>query len=313
MLREAVRTSPMEEEPDDVPGHGTGGAMAARKQLARILWEARRTAGVTQEQAAARLQRTTATLYKIENGLPGVRLRPHVEIRLLCELYEVTDAETISTLEALAAATRVKGPYQPYRDLISAELNIYLGLERDAIAMSTYESDLIPGLMQTADYARAIIQMPGSDGQPRNETEVRKRVKLRLARQDLLVRKPKALVFDVIIAETALLRMVDNAALMADQLRTINQIGMLPNVSVRVVRLGSGLHLGATTGQFILLRFPGDEPSILYSDGYLGDNFFKERKEIASYESAWADIGRHALNVEDSRSFIEHLAERFAE
>lgn len=296
---------------DGTPGNGTGGAMAARKQLARILRDARKSAGITQEEAADCLDRTTATLYKIENGLPGVRLRPKVELRLLCELYEITDPETIETLSVLANATKVKGPYQPYRDLVSNECNIYMGLENDAISMFTFEPDVLPGLLQTADYAAEISRLPGSDGRERSDSEVDKRVRLRLVRQGLLTRKPRPLSADIILADTPLRRVVRDKKTMSAQLRHINEVSTLANVSVRVVPHDAGLHLGVITGQFIVLRFPGDEPPVAYSDGYLGDNYFKEPQEIARYEEAWQDINKHALSVSESKAYIATIAREF--
>lgn len=292
--------------------NGSGGAMPARRQLARMLRADRLAAGITQEDAAEYIGRSDTTLYKIENAIPGVRIKPNVEIRLLCELYNVTDEDKIETLKQLAIATTVKGPYQPYRDVITGEFDMYLGLEGDAEELVTFESDLVPGLLQTEAYARALVQIPGK-GKPRNEDEIDKRVRLRLERQSVLRRESNPLALDVILSEPVLRRPLGGHAVMADQLRHINDVGKLPNVTVRVAPLSPDPHLGLDTGPFVILRFPGEEPPIAFSDGFLGDNYFKEQEEIDRYEEAFENIAEHALSARDSCAFIERVAKEHIE
>jgi transcriptional regulator with XRE-family HTH domain len=152
--------------------------MAARRTAARILRQLRTAAEVSQEDAAEALGVHVGKIYKLENGLPGAKLSKG-DVLILARLYGV-DEETQDQLETLADAMKVSGPYQPYKDVVSPELDIYLGLEADSKSVSSYESELVPGLLQTEAYARAISLLPGADGRQRGIEEIDKRVKLRL-------------------------------------------------------------------------------------------------------------------------------------
>lgn len=281
------------------------GAAWARRKVGNLLRELREQAGVTQEDAAAFIERHVTTLYKIENGLPGVKLRPKGDIDGLVELYAADEA-THRRLTELLALTRLKGPFTRYRDVVSPEFDLYLGLEGSATELVSYEPDLVPGLLQTEAYASAITSLPGGDGRSRPPTEVAKRVALRRSRQSVLTRATDPLRLDVVLSETVLRRPVGGPRVLADQLAHIVAMTELPTVSVRVVRFAAGLHLGYTTGQFIVLRFPEDQP-IAYCDGFLGDNYFNKPQEVARYDEAFADISKHALNAADSRAFIGQI------
>ena len=287
------------------------GAAWARRKVGTMLRELRERAGVTQEDAAAHIERHVTTMYKIENGLPGVKMRAKGDIDGLVELYAADDA-THRRLTELLALTRVKGPFTRYRDVVSPEFDLYLGLEGSATELVSYEPDLVPGLLQTEAYAAAITSLPGGDGRDRPAAEVAKRVRLRRSRQNVLTRPNDPLRLDVVLSETVLRRPVGGPRVLAEQLDHIVAMSELPTVSVRVVRFDAGLHLGDTTGQFIVLRFPGEEPPIAYSDGFLGDNYFNKPQEVARYDEAFADISRHALNAADSRAFIGHVTKEIS-
>lgn len=283
------------------------GSMAARRRLGRILTQIRESKHITQEAAAAYIERVPSTLWKLESGKSGVRIKVKQDILGLCELYGVDD-ETRDGLVALAQATRVKGWFQPYLDVMPAEFDMYLGYEADATSMRVYETDLVPGLLQTEDYARALTTLPGPDGQPRDTAEVDKRTKLRLERQSVLTRERKPLKLDVILAESLLHRPIGSTQIMTAQLRHITELGQLPNISVRVAPYAAGLHIGIATGPFILLRFPGGEPPVAYVDAFLGGIYFKEDDETDRYDEAFTEISGSALNTQRSRALIEQAA-----
>lgn len=293
-------------------GNGLGGAIAARQTLARLLVDARRKAKVSQSEAADALGRRTGKLHKLENGLPGAGLSK-LEVRALVELYGITDPETIQTLEALSAAIKVKGPFQPYRDVIYPKLNMYLGLEGNATEILSYDNDLLPGLLQTKAYAQVLVSLPGPDGRPRDEDQVAKRVELRLERQGILTRETNPLVLDAILDEAVLRRLFGDARTRIEQLQHLGAVSKLPNVSIRVVPYSPKPHPGRITGQFLILRFPGDNPPFVYSDGYLGDNYWKEPEEVTPYEEAFEKISKYALSPAKSRAFIEQIAKEIPE
>lgn len=287
----------------------SGGGMVARRQLAELLREARERANIRQEDAARYIDRDPSTLHKIETAQPGVRIKPKQDVEDLCGLYGVTDPKTIDSLKALAEATRVKGPFQPYRDVISSnEFDLYLNYEREASSMLAYESDLVLGLLQTEAYIRELTRVPSGGGEPRDKDEVDKRVQLRLKRQNVLTRKQNPLEVDLVLAETVLRRPIGSAQLMADQLRHINTMGELSNITIRIVPYGAGLHQGVISGQFMILGFADDYPSIAYSDAFVGDSFYKEEEAIAKYQAAFEDIRTKAMDPKQSRERIEQAA-----
>lgn len=290
-------------------------AKTAREQLGRRLRELRIAANLTQEDAALHIERVPSTMYRIEDGQPGVRIRPGGDIARLCDLYGVTDDEIRAGLIALAEETRRKGWFQPNRNVMPPKFNIFLGLESDASEMWVYEPERVPGLLQTEAYARALFQIPGPDGQERDQKDINQRLELRLElRQAALRRKdPRPPRLDVLMNETVLRRPVGGPAVMAEQLRHINKVtAELMHVSVRVVPTSAGLHEGVVSGPFIIMRFPGSQPSRVWVDAFIGNLLFDNREVIDRYDTVYADIHKHSLSEDRSRAMIEQAAEEFS-
>lgn len=282
------------------------GSMAARRRLGRLLTELREAKGITQEAAAEFIERVPSTLYKMETGKPGVRFRLKQDIHGLCELYEV-DAATRDGLVQLAEATKVKGWYQPYHDLlVQTNFDSYIGLEQDASELDTYKTQLVDGLLQTERYARALVSIP--DTRERDAEEIDRRVQLRLRRQEILTRSiPVRL--DAVLSEAVLRQMIGGPEVMAEQLRHLAAVGERPNVSIRVLPFASGLHDGHVSNDFTILRFPdGIEPPMVYSDVLLGALWYEEPKEITRFSRAFTDISDHALDEKASRDLIHQAA-----
>lgn len=299
---------------DDGSPEGSG-AMAARQRLGRLLRELRDAKGFTQEDAARHIERVPSTVYRMEDGQPGVRIRPGGDIDRLCDLYDVTDEETRKGLRALAEATRVKGWYQPYLDVLPPKFDMFLGLEGDASELCIYESELVPGLMQTEDYARVVFQVPGADGQTRSQHDIDRRVEVRLQRQQTVLyrRTPRPPRLDVVVNEAVLRRPIGGAAVMAAQLRHIHQlVTELMHVSVRVLPFSTGLHEGMMSGQFTIVRFPDPGQTKVSMDCMSGYLWFDKPEEIDRYESMFANICKQSLGEESSLKMIEQAAEELS-
>jgi DNA-binding XRE family transcriptional regulator len=280
--------------------------MAARRRLGRLLSELRVAKGITQDVAAEFIERVPSTLYRTEAGKPGVRIRIKQDILGLCEFYEA-DPATRDGLVKLAEATRVKGWYQPYNDLlVPTNFDSYIGLEQDATELDTYKTQLVPGLLQTEQYARALVSVP--DTSERDDAEIDRRVRLRLGRQRILTR-PRPVRLSVVLSEAVLRQMVGGPEVMADQLRHLALTGELPNVAIRVLPLAAGLHDGLISNDFAILRFAdGNELPMVYSDVLLGGLWFEEPREIKRFGQAFADITDHALGEQASRDLIDQMA-----
>jgi hypothetical protein len=231
----------------------------------------------------------------------------------MCRIYSAP-ADLTEALKALAKETKAKGWWHAYGDVIPADFDIYLGLEEAAASLAWYEPELVPGLLQTTDYARAITSADGSI----DAAEVDRRVQLRIERQALIRRATAPLELRVVLNESILRRPVGGREVMAAQLDALAEAAELPNVSLRVVPFTAGLHYGIVSGPFEILRFPvnGDgqdsEPPTVYVDGFTGDLYLDKAAEITRYSQAFEAIWDAALNETTSATLIRASAKELS-
>lgn len=284
------------------------GSTVPRRQLGRYLSQLRTQAGLTVRAAARELERSEPTMWRIEAGRTSVRA---LEVEGMCRLYGA-DAKMTEALKALAKETKAKGWWQAYGDVLPEWFDLYVGLEAAANRISWYESEVVPGLFQTEEYARALtlLDHPGAD-----EGEVERRVQLRMERQAILRRPIDPPELRVVLGEAVVASPAGGAEVMAAQLRKLAEIAELPNVELRMVPLSAGLHPGRTTGSFEILRFPVNgsglesEPPTVYSDLYTGALYLDKPSEVARYDQAFGGIWDSALDDEKSRNRIQQTAE----
>lgn len=283
------------------------GSTVPRRQLGRALRELRTEARMTLDGAAEALQCSRQKMWRIETGLGAVR---GLDVRAMCELYGATP-ELTAALAGLAGETRAKGWWHAYGDTIPDWFELYVGLESAAGRLREHDDTLIPGLLQTHDYAAGVYQH--RSGMPDDEWE--RLVEVRLRRQALLRRRlPPPPRLDVILAEAVLLRVVGGPVAMAEQLRHLLDMSRLPHVSIRVVPLAAGLHFGAVAGSFVILNFsPGNrvepEPSVVYSESLTGALYLDRKEELAAYERIWTSLDSLALDEGQSRQLITKISE----
>jgi transcriptional regulator with XRE-family HTH domain len=284
------------------------GSSIPRRQLGYALRSLREQTGHSVEYAATVIERSRPTLWKIESGQPGVRIRNH-DVRGLCELYGASTDRTDELL-ALAEATRVKGWTSSYADILPPNFDMYIGLEVAARRVFWYEDSLIPGVLQCHRYARALLELPGAYEAPRSEEAIERRLELRLQRQKMLTRKsPPPVHLDAVLGEAVLRRPLGGKEVMVDQLRHVRELSKLANVTIRVLPFSDVVHHGLFSGSFTLLQFPeGKGSPIVYADGFGPIQYFWDKPEdIARYEVAFGSISEHALDEESSRDLIEGI------
>lgn len=287
------------------------GSSVPRLLLGRKLRALRDESQVTAVVAAEEVGIARATLWRMEKGDRTVRYKVG-DVEKLARIYHADD-ETIDLLSALAKATRVKSWISKYADVLPPNFDLYVDLEAYANHFRWYEADLVPGLLQTEDYARTIMTARRS----LQKSDLDRRVQVRTTRKKILTR-PKPATFEYILSETILIRPVGSPALMADQLRTINKLGELPNVTIRIVPLNAGANLGMDTGAFGILDFPqnprlGCQPTTVLMDLVGGYLTLDRPEEVREYEETFDDLLDHALDEPTSRQYIEEAARRFSE
>jgi hypothetical protein len=229
----------------------------------------------------------------------------------MCRIYGAPPDLT-EALMGLAKETKARGWWHAYGDVIPEWLDIYIGLEEAAAQLSAYQTELVPGLLQTEQYARAVITAdnPGVD-----QEEIGRRVHVRIARQALIRRQMAPPQLTVVLNEAILRRPVGGRAVMAAQLDSLAGSAGLPHVTVRVVPFGAGLHHGVMSGPFVILRFPrnGDgresEPATVYVEGFTGALYLDKPHEVQRYATAFQSIWAAALDEPASLGLISKAAE----
>jgi len=215
-------------------------------------------------------------------------------------------------MRGLAIETKAKGWWHAYGDAIPSWFELYVGLEAAASHLREYEESLIPGLLQTKEYALAIFQL---DRPTMIEEERERLVAVRLQRQSLLTRRlPKPPRVEVILSEAVLRRTVGGPEVMANQLDHLLRVAELPNVSLRVLPLAAGPHPGAIAGSFVILDFPPGnggrslpEPSVVYSESLTGAIYLDKPNELAAYEDVWNGLTALAPDERQSKNLINAL------
>ncbi|MEU8333777.1 helix-turn-helix transcriptional regulator [Micromonospora sp. NPDC048839] len=283
------------------------GSTVPRRQLGRALRELRTEARMTLDGAAEAMQWSRQKMWRIENGLGPVRT---LDAKAMCDLYGATPDLT-GALSALAAETKAKGWWHSYGDAVPDWFELYVGLESAASRLRGYDESLIPGLLQTEAYARGVFQ----NRTDMSDDEIDQHISIRLQRQDLLRRRlPKAPQLSSVLAEALLIKQIGSRAVMVEQLRHLNDLAGLPNLSIRILPLSVGAHYGALAGTFMMLDFPltnrvVPEPSVVYSESLTGALYLDRPEEMAAYEKVWASLTSLALDEQQSRQLINKIVE----
>ncbi|MEU4315910.1 helix-turn-helix transcriptional regulator [Nocardia sp. NPDC024068] len=279
-----------------------------RRQLGRYLREAREGINMNLEDVAPLLQLSVSTLSRIERGLTGVRV-PDVEA--LCRIYGIDDSETVAGLVGLARQSAGKSWWQAFDDVMSRNFDLYVGFESSAKKLTIYRPDMLSGLFQTPDYARALdrIYLPDVSDEARD-----RRIQLKKKRQALITRKTKPALVDLVVHESVLHTTVGGSKVMREQL---NRLANMPaNVTVSVLPFSAGFPVGASTGPFTILEFGEDtrgrevSPTVVYVESYAGDLYLERPKDVNRYRQAYDAIRQSSLDVASSKRLVRRIAAR---
>ena len=257
---------------ETLPGEVSAGPTAARIRLGTRLRRLREEAEMSREDAATAIRSSTSKISRIELGRTPIKAR---DLTDLLALYGAGDEAEREGMLALSRHGSVPGWWQDYGDAVPAWLKPYLGLEQAARLIRSYDVQVVSGLLQTPDYARAVFSLPG--GSPGDRAE--RQLAVRMRRQEILHRADPPHLWAV-IDEAVLRRPVGGSAVMRAQVEHLLEISRLRHVNIQVLPFRAGGH-AAGGGPVILLRFAGDQ---------LPDVVYLEQLKSAIYPSGTADL-----------------------
>lgn len=280
-----------------------GSPTMRRRRLARELARLREERGMTIREAASALEWDPSKLSRVEGMQRGIIVR---DVRRLLDLYQVTDQAHREALFEMARQAKQRGWWQAYADVLPGEYANLIGLEAEATGMRFYEPELVPGLLQTQDYARAIIRAGRPDD---TAEEVGRRVEIRMGRQQILDRDDPPRV-RAVLNEGAVRRLVGGRDVMRDQLAKLAADRGRANVTIQVLPFTAGEH-PAMSGPFNILDFaePG-ELGVVNLENMAGVLSLETADSLRQYAKAFDFLQAAALGPRESRDMLISLAEQ---
>lgn len=279
------------------------------RQLGDELRRLREAEGLSTALAAEALDCTKAKISRIENGRVPVRLP---DLTALLHAYGVDDVrvrERLGTLARKANQRRRKGWWNQYGSVLEDTYRDYIALEAMAESVRTFQAQLIPGLLQTADYARAVT-VASRNWQEADEIE--QFVSARITRQQRLA-EDQPLRLWAVLSEAALLQQVGGAAVMRDQLAHLTSMAALPHITVQVLPFARGAH-ASMFGPYVVLGFPQEAAlDVVLADNPTGSIWLEQQQEVARYSDLFDATRTAALSPVESRALIQRVAKEYTD
>jgi transcriptional regulator with XRE-family HTH domain len=267
-----------------------------RRRLALELRRLREAARLTCEEVAEHLECSASKISRVETGRVSVSPR---DVRDMLELYGVPEQQRDSLVQ-LSRDSRQKGWWHAYSDTIQPQFATYVGLESAASEIRVYEVNIIPGLLQTEDYARTMIRSATMNG---SHDDIERTVALRMARQPALTRDDPPMLWTV-VDEAALRRRVGGAELMRAQLEHVLELSSLKNVAMQVIPFAAGAH-PAMGRPFVILVFPERiDPDVVYLEDLTSTLYLEDVDEVDRYNVFFNHLRATALSFEDSAALV---------
>jgi hypothetical protein len=285
-----------------IPAQRHGKPTMLRMALGGRLRGLREASGVAREAAGYVIRGSSSKISRMELGRVSFKER---DVADLLTLYGVTDEQERAAFLALACHANAPGWWHEYGDVLPSWFETYLGLEQAASVIRIYEPALIPGLLQTEDYARAVIQLRHLQA---SANDVERRVALRMARQEFLT-QPGAPDLWVALDEAAVCRPMGSRMVQRGQLQHLMEMAQRPNITLQVVPL----HVGgpaAVSGAFTILRFaePG-VPDVVYLEHLASACYLEKERETVGYLALMDSLCVEAASPEVSISLLCRIIE----
>ncbi|WP_344532627.1 helix-turn-helix transcriptional regulator [Streptomyces albiaxialis] len=257
---------------------------------------------ITRAEAGEAIRVPPSRIAELEHGRTGF---PRRDVADLLTIYGVTDEGERAVLEALTDEANTPGWWQAYAGAVPSWLHTYIGLEQAASVIRSYEVQFVPGLLQTREYARAVIELAHAD---ESETGLQRRVALRMRRQQILY-GPRSPHVWAVIDEAALRRPVGGTAIMRAQLRHLIAVSDLPHVTVQVMPFSAGGH-AAAGGPVTLLRMPVAElPDVVYLEQLNGASYLEGASDIETYRHVVDCLVTRSEPPAASREMLHRIAQ----
>lgn len=283
---------------DPRPG---GAPTVLRMVLGKRLQVLREQAGFSYEEAGRALDVTHATIRRMEKAEVGLKL-PYVE--KLLSTYGVNSAEEIGGFLALAREANRPGWWHSFRDVLPDWFSAFVSLEGEATVIRAYEPHYVPGLLQTTDYARAVLRAGLPHAAPE---EIDRLVTLRIERQSLLLGKDAPPLLWVVMDETVLRRPIGGRKVMRDQIGALMDATERTNVRLQVIPFNAGPH-PAMYGPFHIFRFQLQEiPDIAYAESLVGGVYFDERDDVSTFLEALDRMCAQAAPAQSTKAILDGM------
>jgi transcriptional regulator with XRE-family HTH domain len=282
------------------------GPAVPRLRLGADLRRLREEAGLLIEQVAEQLECSPSKISRLETGKGIPRAR---DVRDMLDLFGVKDVQERDRLLRLARDGQQQGWWEEYAEVLRPELaqrpdhiGNLVALEADATAILTFQLAVVPGLLQTEDYARAVL----TEGfrQRHDANEIDRLVELRMRRQQVLRRDGEPLRLHCVLDEAVIRRSVGGRETMAAQLQALIDASERPNITLQVVPFDAGVHAGMA-GSFMLLEFADSKDhDRVYLEGHAGITYIEHPNDVLNYQQLFADVSSKAPSERESVALL---------
>jgi transcriptional regulator with XRE-family HTH domain len=278
------------------------GPTVLRILLGSQLRRLRERRGVTREDAGYAIRASGSKISRMELGRVSFKER---DVTDLLTLYGVDDPGERAALVDLARQANSPGWWHKYSDVLPDWFQVFVGLEEAASLIRSYEIQFVPGLLQTADYARAVVQHGQRAADPE---EVEHRVSLRMERQQVLA-KPSPPRLWAVVDEAVLRRPIGGSGVMEAQLERLIEAAKEPKITLQVMPFGSGAH-AAEAGSFIILRFPEhDLPDVVYLEQLTSALYLDKREDSERYSEVMERLSVESEPPEKTADILNRILE----
>jgi transcriptional regulator with XRE-family HTH domain len=275
-----------------------------RRRLGMELRRLRESSGLMIEDVARHLECSMSRVSRIETGKSVARIR---DVRDMLDLYEVGDPAQREQLLTLAKDAQQRGWWTEYESVLSAGLDTYVGLEASAASIRSFQTHLIPGLLQTEEYSRALIKVGQPTASPVN---IDRMISLRRRRQAMLA-EAGTLEMWAVLDEAVLRRPIGGHPVMRAQLARLLEVDELPSVTIQVLPFTRGAHPGLG-GAFTIIGFPDPtDLDVVYVDSPAGNIFLEKDRDVRRHTTWFDHLRAAALPPDESTDFIAAVADEF--